>query len=92
VQIKMRRQRGEVVGVVVHVVAVAGLGGPPVAAPVVGDDAVAVQEEEHHLGVPVISRQGPAVAEHDGPPGSPVLIEDLRAVASGDRAHVVFLS
>ena len=34
--------RREVVGVVVHVVAVAGLGGAAVAAPVVGDDAVAV--------------------------------------------------
>ena len=41
-EIEMRRQRREVVGIVVHIVAVAGLGGSPMAAPVVGDDAIAV--------------------------------------------------
>jgi len=65
-EIEVRSQRRKVVGVVVHVVAVAGLGGSAVAAPVVGDDAVAVLEEEQHLDVPVIGRQRPTVAEHDG--------------------------
>jgi len=51
-EIEMCRQRGQVVGVVVHVVAVAGLGGSSVAAPVMGDDTVAVLEEEHHLRIP----------------------------------------
>ena len=37
----MRGQRRQVVGVVIHVVAVAGLGRAAVAAPVVGDDAIA---------------------------------------------------
>ena len=41
-QIELRGQRRQVVGVVVHVVAVADLGGAAVPAPVVGDDAVAV--------------------------------------------------
>src|SRR5512133_3256070 len=91
-EIEMRRQCRKIVGVVVHVVAVAGLGGSPMAAPVMGDDAIAVLEEEQHLGVPVIGRQGPAVAEHDGLTASPVLVEDLRAIRRRDRAHVVLPS
>ncbi len=42
VEIEMCGQRAHVVGVVVHVVTVAGLSGAAVPAPVVGDDAVAV--------------------------------------------------
>ena len=38
----MGGERRQVVGIVVHVVAVGGLGGPAVAPPVVSDDAVAV--------------------------------------------------
>ena len=86
-EIEMCGQRREVVGVVIHVVAVAGLGGAAMAAPVVGDDAIAVLEEEQHLRVPIIGRQRPAVAEHDGLTLAPVLVEDLDAVLGGDRAH-----
>ena len=86
-QVEMRGQRREVVGVVVHVVAVAGLGRAAVAAPVMGDDAIAVAEEEQHLRVPVVGRQRPAVAEHDRLARAPVLVEDLDAVLGGDRAH-----
>jgi hypothetical protein len=32
------------------------------------------------------------VAEHDRLTGSPVLVEDLRAIGGSDGAHVVFLS
>jgi hypothetical protein len=42
VEIEMGSQRSQVVGVVVHVVTVAGLRGASVPAPVMGDDAVAV--------------------------------------------------
>ena len=78
---------GEVVRVVVHVVTVAGLRRASVSAPVMGDHSVALRQEEQHLVVPVISRQRPAVAEHDRLARTPVLVEDLRAVAGGDRAH-----
>jgi hypothetical protein len=54
-QIQIRCQRCEVVGIVVHVMAVAGLARPSVAAPVMGDDPIAVLEKEQHLGVPVVS-------------------------------------
>ena len=67
---------------------VAGLGGAAVPAPVMGDDAVAVQQEEQHLGVPVIGRERSAVAEHNGLARSPVLVEDLRTVGGCYRAHV----
>ncbi len=53
-QIEMRGDGREVVGIVVHVMAVAGLAGAAVAAAVMGDDAIAVIEEDQHLGVPVI--------------------------------------
>ena len=84
----MRRHRGQVVGVVVHVVAIAGLRRSPVAAPIVGNDAIAVQEEEQHLRIPVVSRQWPAMTEDDGLSVSPVLVEDLRTVVSGDHTHL----
>ena len=91
-EIEMRGQRGQVVGVVVHVVTVAGLGGASVAAPVMGDDAVAVLQEEQHLGVPVVGRQRPAVAEHDRLARAPVLVEDLRAVGGRDERHSCLLT
>ena len=45
------------------------------AAPVVGDHAVALAEEEQHLRVPIIGRQRPAVAKHDGLTFAPVLVD-----------------
>ena len=57
------------------------------AAPVVGDDAIAVLEEEQHLRVPIIGRQRPAVAEDDGLPLAPVFVVDLRAVLRCNRTH-----
>ncbi|MNT93248.1 hypothetical protein D3C72_2346700 [compost metagenome] len=89
----MLGHRRGVGGVVVHVVAVADLAGAPVAAPVVGDDAVALGDEEQHLRVPVVAGQGPAVVEDDGLGGlgAPVLVVDVNAVGGGDDAHGLFL-
>ena len=88
-QIEMRRQRRQIVGIMIHVVAVAGLGRAAVAAPVMGDDAIAVVQEEQHLRVPVVGRQRPAVAEHDRLPAAPVLVENLDAVFGDDHWHVI---
>ena len=71
--------------------AVRGLGRAAVAATVVGDHAVAVLHEEHHLGVPVVGTERPAVVEHDRLTAAPVLVEDLRAVLGGDEGHVSLL-
>jgi hypothetical protein len=76
-QIKMGGQSREVVGIVIHVMAVAGLGGPAVASSVMGDNAIAMVEEKKHLRVPVIGRQRPAVAEDDGLSFAPVFIKDV---------------
>src|SRR5260221_5793078 len=73
----------------IHAMAVVGLGGPAMAAPVVGDQAEAFAKEEQHLRVPIIGRQRPAVAKHDGLPLSPVLIVNLRAVFGSDSAHIL---
>ena len=86
-QVEMRGQRRQVIGIVIHVVAITHLSGPAMAAAVMRYNAIAVLEEEQHLCVPVIGRQRPAVAEHDGLTLSPVLVVDFRAVGGGDRAH-----
>jgi hypothetical protein len=82
-------QRSQIVSVVVHVVTVAGLRRASVPPTVMGDDAVAVLQEEQHLGIPVISRERPAVAEDDRLARAPVLEEDLRAIGRGDRLHAL---
>jgi hypothetical protein len=84
----MRRQSRKVVRIVIHVMAVARLGGSAVAAAVMRYDAIAVIEEEQHLCVPVVGRQRPAMAEYDGLTFAPVLVEDLNAVFCCHRAHV----
>ena len=86
-QVKVLDQVGKVVGVVVHVVALADLRGAAVPAPVMGDHPVAVVQEEQHLGVPVVGRQGPAVAEDDRLAGAPVLEEDLSSVSGRELRH-----
>ena len=76
----------------IHVVAVTGLRGAAVAATVVRDDAIAVIEEEQHLGVPIISRQRPSMTEHDRLAFAPVLIEDVDAILRRNRTHVTYSS
>ena len=85
--IEVSHQRGEVVGVVVHIVPIGRLARAAVAAPVVGNDAKALIQEEEHLRIPVVPAQRPAVAENDGLTLAPVFEEDLRAVLRGDEAH-----
>jgi hypothetical protein len=53
-QVEMHGKRLKIVCIMIHVVTVAGLRGPAVAATIMGYDAVAMTQEEQHLGVPVI--------------------------------------
>ena len=53
-EVEMCSECGQVVGVMIHVMAVTGLARAAMASAVVGDDAIAVMEEEQHLGVPVV--------------------------------------
>ena len=64
-QVEVLDDRGDVGGIVVHVVAVADLARSAVAAPVMGDDAIALLEEVEHLGIPVVAAQRPAMMEDD---------------------------
>jgi hypothetical protein len=63
-------------------VAATDLGGTAMSAPVVAYDAIAVLKKEQLLRVPIIGRQRPAVAKHDGLTFAPVLVEDLNAAPS----------
>src|SRR6266511_1072202 len=86
----MLDHRGRVGGVMVHVVTVADLARSAMAAPVVGNDAIAVRDEVEHLRVPVVGAEGPAMMEHDRLTilRPPVLVENLDTVLGGDAAHL----
>src|SRR4051794_12630923 len=84
----MRNQRRQVIRIVIHVVAIAGLSRPAVAAPVMSYDAIAVVEEEQHLRVPIVGRQRPTMAEHDRLTLAPILVENLDAVFRFDGIHL----
>jgi len=71
----------------VHVVAGRRLRRAAVAAPVMRDHAVALVQEEHHLRVPVVRAERPAMMEDERLVLASVLVEDFRAVACGDGAH-----
>jgi len=86
-EVEMCGEGRKVGGVMIHVMSAVGLGGTAMSAPVVGDDAIAVVEEEHHLCVPIVGRQRPAVAENDRLALAPVFVIDLRPVFSRDRTH-----
>jgi hypothetical protein len=57
-QIEMRRQFRKIVGIMIHVMPVACLGGPSVAATVMRYHAIAVIEEEQHLRVQSSAESG----------------------------------
>jgi hypothetical protein len=86
-EVEMCGQHRQVVGVVIHVMAIAGLGGTTMSAAVVGDDPITLLQEEQHLRIPVIAREGPAVAEHDRLSLAPILIVDLGSIGGRDRWH-----
>jgi hypothetical protein len=44
-------------------------------------------QEEKHLRVPVVSRQGPPVTEDDRLTGTPVFVEDLSSIPSREFGH-----
>jgi hypothetical protein len=52
--------------IMIHIVTVADLRRAAVTAAVVCDDTEALGKEEKHLRVPVVRRERPAMAEHDG--------------------------
>src|SRR5438046_1881425 len=67
----------QVVGIVIHIVAVAGLCRATMSAPISCNDAETFADEKKHLRVPVVGRQRPAVTEDDGLSFAPVFIIDV---------------
>ena len=79
-QVELLGQRDEVGHSVLDVIAGPDLRGSAMPSPVVSDHPIALVQEEHHLRVPVVGRQRPAMTENDRLARAPVLEEDLDAV------------
>jgi hypothetical protein len=62
---------GELGDIGIHVVAGRSLRGATMAPAIMGDDAIALVEEERHLRVPIIGAKRPAMMEDDGLAGAP---------------------
>src|SRR3979409_657324 len=86
-EVEMCGQRRQVAGVVLHVMTAIGSVGTSMSPRVFGYCTIAGVEEEHHLPVPIIGRQRPAVAKHNGLTFAPVLVVNLRPVFSRNRRH-----
>ena len=86
-EIKRFHEFGDVGSVGVHVVADRGLCGTAVPAAIMGDDAVAVAQEEHHLGVPVVCGKRPAMVKEERLTGAPILVVNLCAVFCRNGRH-----
>src|ERR1700736_4014929 len=71
----------------VHLVAGNGLCGAAMSAAVMGNHAVSALKKEHHLSVPVVCRERPAMMEEQRLASAPVLVKNLTAVFCGDRCH-----
>src|ERR1700755_565175 len=89
VQVELFDQLGEVVGILVHIVAFPSLSRLAMAAPVVSDDPIAVLTEKQHLSFPGITGERPTMGKQDRLPHSPVLVSDLGSVFGRDGAHRV---
>src|SRR5215467_776657 len=86
-EIKRFHQFGDVRSVRVHVMANRCLRGTAMPAPIMSDNPVAVSQEEHHLGIPVVGGERPAMVEDKWLPGSPILVENFCAVFCRDGGH-----
>src|SRR6202011_1006455 len=73
-QVQLRNELGEVVGVVVHVIAVPGLARAAVAAAIVGNASIPMRSQEKHLVFEGIRGERPAVAEDHRLSLTPILV------------------
>src|SRR5262249_60087145 len=78
---------GGVGGIVVHVVAVRNLARASMAATVDTDHAIAMVDEEQHLGIPVVGAERPAMMEDNRLAVAPVLVKNLDAILGRDCTH-----
>src|SRR5205823_12334161 len=76
-QLEMVGNGLQIIGIMIHVVTVAGLSRATMSAPIGRNDAETFAEEKKHLRVPIILGERPAVTEDDRLPAAPVLIIDV---------------
>src|SRR5947208_1412712 len=76
-QVEMIGDGLQIIGIVVHVMSIAGLSRATMSAAISCNDAETLAEEEKHLRVPVIGRQRPAMTEDDRLTFAPVFIINL---------------
>src|SRR6516162_10859599 len=76
-QVEMVGDRLQIVGIMIHVMSVAGLSRATMSAPIGRNDAIAFAEEKKHLRVPIVCAQRPSMAEHDGLSAAPVFVVDV---------------
>ncbi|MNQ95348.1 hypothetical protein D3C85_1109020 [compost metagenome] len=88
VQVQVFDQLGQIIGVMVHVVAVPWLARPAMAPAIMRDGPEAVVGEVQHLRFPTVGAQGPTVAEHHRLSAAPVLVIKRIAFASRQSSHV----
>ena len=84
-EIKVGGQRREVIGIVIHIMAVGGLARAPVTPPIMRDHSIAVLQEEQHLCIPIVGRERPTMGEHHRLPTPPILEEYRDPVVRPDR-------
>ena len=77
----------------VHVMAIARLARAAMTPAIVSDDTIAVAEQVENLGIPLIGAQWPAVVKDDrlSALGTPVLVENLKAIFGCDARHGIVL-
>src|SRR5258708_3722427 len=83
----MREQFRQIVGIMIHIIAVPRLTGAAVAAPIVRDAAETTFGEKKHLVFESVRAERPAMAKYDGPTGPPILVVNLGAISGGEAAH-----
>src|SRR5678815_3488551 len=76
-QVEMVGDGLQIIGIVGHVMSVAGLRRATMSAPISRNDPIAVAKKKKHLRVPVVRRERPAVAKDNRLPAAPVLIIDV---------------
>src|SRR5258708_5471259 len=87
-QVETRQQFRQIVGIMIHIIAVPGLTGAAMAAPIMRDAAETTFGEKKHLVFESVRAERPTMAKYDGPTGPPILVVNLGAISSGEAAHI----
>jgi hypothetical protein len=90
-EVEMGRDSRQVVGIMIHIVAVGGLSRAAVATAIMSDHPIAVTKEEQHLVIPIVGAEWPTMAENYRLSRAPIFVINLGTVFGGDSGHEVCL-